>query len=161
MARRSPVRFRTVQAEPVDVRDPEVLDLVHALTAELATGGYTPEETFGYTPEQLERSDVHLVGVRLDGQVVAIGGIELQDACTAELKRMYALPAARGSGAADAVLTSLLGHARAHGVRLVRLETGDQQHAALRFYRRHGFTEVPRFPPYVDSATSICMQRTL
>jgi putative acetyltransferase len=150
-----------VQAEPVDVRYPEVLELVDALTVELAVAGYTPEETFGYTPEQLESEGVHLVGVRVEDRIVAIGGVQLQDGGSAELKRMYALPSARGSGAADAVMTSLLGHARERGVRVVRLETGDQQHAALRFYRRHGFVEVPRFPPYVDSATSICMQRPL
>jgi putative acetyltransferase len=31
----------------------------------------------------------------------------------------------------------------------------------MAFYRRHGFAEVPRFGPYVDSATSVCMQRDL
>jgi hypothetical protein len=38
-----------VQAEPVDVRDPEVLALVQSLTVELAGAGYTPEQTFGYS----------------------------------------------------------------------------------------------------------------
>jgi putative acetyltransferase len=31
----------------------------------------------------------------------------------------------------------------------------------MRFYARHGFEVVPRFGPYVDSATSVCMQRHL
>jgi putative acetyltransferase len=53
----------------------------------------------------------------------------------------------------------LVAYGQVHGAGLLRLETGDRQHAALRFYARHGFTEVPRFPPYVDSETSICMQR--
>jgi putative acetyltransferase len=44
---------------------------------------------------------------------------------------------------------------------VLQLETGDKQHAAVGFYRRHGFAEVPRFPPYVDSATSVCMRRDL
>jgi putative acetyltransferase len=79
----------------------------------------------------------------------------------AELKRMYVVPQRRGSGAADAIMAALVEHARRHGVGVLRLETGDQQHAALGFYRRHGFAEVPRFPPYVASETSICMQREL
>jgi hypothetical protein len=29
----------------------------------------------------------------------------------------------------------------------------------MRVYRRHGFVEVPRFGPYVDSATSVCFER--
>jgi putative acetyltransferase len=74
---------------------------------------------------------------------------------------MYVVPEQRGNGAADAIMRALVEHARRHGVRVLRLETGDQQHAALGFYRRHGFVEVPRFPPYVDSETSICMQREL
>ena len=54
---------------------------------------------------------------------------------------------------------ALLNHAAAHGVVLLRLETGDRQQAAQALYRRHGFVEVPRFGPYVGSATSVCMQR--
>ncbi len=147
------------------MRDPQVLDLVHALDVELSAGGYTEDQTFGYPPEKLERSAVHLVGARTGqehgGHLVGIGGVELGDDGTAELKRMYVAPHARGNGAADAILAALVEHAREHGVRALRLETGDQQHAALAFYRRHGFVEIPRFPPYVDSATSVCMELVL
>ena len=153
----------------VSARDAEVCALLDALTDELALGdytaeqtfGYTAEQTFGYTPAQLEQSGVYLVGVRVAGGLVAIGGIELQPARLAELKRFYVRPAHRGSGVGDALMAGVLEHASAHGVRVVRLETGDRQHAAIRFYRRHGFSETPRFPPYTDSETSICMQRAL
>jgi putative acetyltransferase len=70
-------------------------------------------------------------------------------------------PAHRGQGVADAVIQALVEHAQAHGASAVRLQTGDKQHAAMRFYARHGFAVVPRFGPYVDSATSVCMQRDL
>jgi putative acetyltransferase len=95
------------------------------------------------------------------GRLVGIGGLELQAGATAELKRFYVEPGHRGSGVADAVLGSLLAYGREQGVRVVRLETGDRQHAAVAFYRRHGFVEVPRFPPYLASETSVCMQRDL
>ncbi|MBA3744637.1 MAG: GNAT family N-acetyltransferase [Sporichthya sp.] len=132
-----------------------------ALTADLAGEGYAPEESFGYSVEQLERNGVRLVGVRVGKALVGIGGIELQGGGTAELKRFYVRPEHRGHGVADAIITALLDHARASGASVVRLETGDKQHAAIGFYRRHGFAEVPRFAPYVDSATSVCMQRDL
>ncbi len=74
---------------------------------------------------------------------------------------MYVRPDARGSGTADAIVAALVEHARRHGARTLRLETGDQQHAALAFYRRHRFVEVPRFAPYVDSETSVCMERAV
>jgi len=146
---------------PVSVRDPGVPELVDALTVELAEGGYSDEETFGYSLDQLEASGVHLVGAWLHGTLVGIGGVEIQDGGSAELKRFYVDPAHRGQGVADAVIEALVEHARAHGATTVRLETGDQQHAAMRFYARHGFAVVPRFGPYVDSATSVCMARGL
>ncbi|WP_369130384.1 GNAT family N-acetyltransferase [Modestobacter roseus] len=154
--RRSPV---TVDA--VSVGEPAVLALVEALTIELAGGGYLAEETFGYSPEQLAASGVRLVGARADGVLAGIGGVELQDDGVAELKRFFVLPAHRGTGVADALMAALVDHASAHGVRLLRLETGDRQQAAIRFYRRHGFAEVPRFGPYLASATSVCMARPL
>lgn len=148
-----------ISVAPVDAGNTEVQHLIDALTTELAGGGYTPEQTFGYSTEQLERRRVHLVGAEVAGRLVGIGGLELQDANTAELKRFYVRPGYRGRGVADALLAVLVAYGQVHGAGLLRLETGDRQHAALRFYARHGFIEVPRFPPYVDSETSICMQR--
>ncbi len=150
-----------IAVAPVDLRDPDVLRLVEALTAELAGSGYTPEQTFGYSPEQLERSGVHLVAAEVAGRLVGIGGLELQDGESGELKRFYVRPEHRGSGVADALMAALVAYARQHAVRVLRLETGDRQQAAIAFYRRHGYVEVPRFPPYTDSATSVCMQRDL
>lgn len=144
---------------PVSPRDLGVIALVDALTDELARAGYAPEETFGYSPERMEQAGLHLVGATVDGRLVGIGGLELQPDGGAELKRFFVAPEHRGAGVADAVLTALLEHAAANGVSAVRLETGDRQAAALVFYRRHGFREIPRFGPYVDSATSICLER--
>ncbi|WP_019877822.1 GNAT family N-acetyltransferase [Sporichthya polymorpha] len=150
-----------MNVEEVSPRDPGVAALLEALTADLAGEGYAAEETFGYSVEQLEAQSVHLVGVRVGGTLAAVGGIEIQGAGVAELKRFYVDPAHRGAGLADAVIKALLNHGAGRGVTTVRLETGDKQHAAIAFYRRHGFGEVPRFPPYEASATSVCMQRDL
>ena len=51
---------------------------------------------------------MHLVGVRVDGRLAGIGGVELQDAGVAELKRMYVLPGHRGSRVADALRAALV-----------------------------------------------------
>lgn len=150
-----------VSVAPVGVHDPGVGALIEALTVELACGGYTDEETFGYSAEQLESSGVHLVGARLDGVLVGIGGVEVQDNGYAELKRMYVEPSCRGHGIADAIMAALVEHADERGTTTLRLETGDKQHAAMGFYSRHGFVVVDRFPPYEDSATSVCMARSL
>lgn len=137
------------------------MQLIEALTAELAGEGYTGEQTFGYSVEQLAGSGVQLVGARVAGHLVGIGGLELQGGRVAELKRFYVRPDHRGRGVADALMAALVAHGREHGARVLRLETGDRQHAALRFYARHGFVQVARFPPYVDSESSVCMRRRL
>jgi putative acetyltransferase len=148
-----------VEVVPVGIREPQVVALLDALTSELAVEGYTTEQTFGYTVEQLQSADVYMVGARVDGELFGVGGLELQGDRRGELKRFFVTRERRGTGVADAVLHALLDYARAHELDLVRLETGDKQHAAIAFYRRHGFVEVPRFGPYVTSRTSVCMQR--
>nr|WP_197677195.1 GNAT family N-acetyltransferase [Friedmanniella luteola] len=85
----------------------------------------------------------------------------MQDQGVGELKRFFVRPEQRGTGVADALMAALLARAEASGVQLLRLETGDRQAAARRFYRRHGFAQVPRFAPYEASATSVCLQRVL
>jgi putative acetyltransferase len=148
------------EAVRVELSDPRVLALIGELTSELALSGYTADQTFGYSVEQLELSGVHLVGVAVEGELVGVGGLELQGE-VGELKRFFVVPAHRGSGVADAILAGLLEIARDHDVEVVRLETGDKQGAAIAFYRRHGFAEIPRFGPYVNSATSVCMERRI
>jgi putative acetyltransferase len=150
-----------VLISPVQAQKSEVGALIDALTAELADGGYSPEEMFGYSAERLEQAGVHLVGARVDGALVGIAGVEVESDGLAELKRFYVVPASRGSGVADALIEALVAYAAERGVHTLRLETGLRQHAAMSFYRRHGFREIPRFGPYVDSATSVCLQRDL
>ena len=145
--------------EQVQAQDRDVVALLDALTSELAHGGYSADETFGYSLHQLEQSRVHLVGARVGGKLVGVGGVELDADGSGELKRFYVAPDHRGTGVADVVITALVAHARQRGTKVLRLETGDKQLAAIVFYRRHGFVEIPRFGAYVGSATSVCMQR--
>jgi putative acetyltransferase len=149
-----------MDAMRVEPRDTRVTALLDELTSELALGGYTADQTFGYSIEQLEQTDVHLVGVAVAGQLVGVGGLELQGK-VGELKRFFVAPKHRGAGVADAILAALLEIALARDVEVVRLETGDKQRAAIAFYRRHGFAEISRFGPYVNSETSVCMERRL
>ncbi len=148
-----------IAVEPVTARDQQVRALLEALTTELATGGYTSDQTFGYSTEQIEQSGVQLVGARVAGVLVGVAGLEVQGAGLGELRRFFVRPEHRGTGVADALIAALLAHARAAGVQLLRLETGDKQEAAQAFYRRHGFMQVPRFDAYEASETSVCMQR--
>jgi putative acetyltransferase len=150
-----------VVVAPADPHSPDVAAALTALTAELAEGGYSAEQTFGYSVADLVERGVHLVAARVGGELAGVGGVEVQADGFAELKRFWVDPRRRGSGVADAVMTALLEYARRHGVTTVRLETGDKQAAAIRFYTRLGFEPVDRFPPYEASETSVCLQRRL
>ncbi|WP_435078689.1 GNAT family N-acetyltransferase [Clavibacter michiganensis] len=107
-----------------------------------------------------------LVARDADGTPVGCGGIRPLGARGdgtpwAELKRMYVVPAVRGTGVATAVLPALEETARELGVVDLVLETGPEQPDAMRFYVREGWTEIPRFGAYADSEGSRCYALTL
>ena len=66
-----------------------------------------------------------------------------------------------GSGIADQLLASMEDAARDEGARPVIIHTGDRQHAALKFYDRHGYTPIPVYPPYEDVTYSLCFEKLL
>lgn len=124
----------------------DVKILVAELDRELGAE-YPPEQRHGLTVDAIFQPHVRFFVARLDGVAVACGGIALGDGF-AELKRMYARPDARGSGVAAALLARLEDEARAGGVAVVRLETGDRQRTAIRFYARCGYRPCDAFGAY-------------
>src|SRR5689334_21535629 len=78
-----------------------------------------------------------------EGIAAGCGGLRRLDDATGEVKRMYVSPEHRGTGVADAVLRALEDHARDLGWTRLRLETGDAQPEATRFYTRHGYRPIP------------------
>ncbi|MFT2689247.1 GNAT family N-acetyltransferase [Clavibacter zhangzhiyongii] len=92
---------------------------------------------------------VFLVARDADGTPVGCGGIRPlarppgRGVPWAELKRMYVVPAARGTGVATAVLRALEDAARDLGVVDLVLETGHEQPDAMRFYAARGLDGDP------------------
>lgn len=83
---------------------------------------------------------------------VACAGMVLLPAATAEVRRVYTVPAARGQGVGSLLLRELEARARDLGVTRMRLDTRDDLVEARRMYARHGYEEVPAFndDPHVD-----------
>lgn len=101
-----------------------------------------------------------LVVVYLDDAAMACGAVRLLDAQTAEVKRMYVRPAARGRGLGEALVRTLLAHARALGAERARLDTAPELASAIALYRKLGFTPIPRYlPEQLDDA--VCFERAL
>jgi putative acetyltransferase len=92
---------------------------------------------------------------------VACGGVIRYDETTAEIRRMYVAPSARGKGLSRAVLAALEDEARRLGYEFVRLETGDRQPEAVKLYASSGFEPIPRYGPFVDDPRSVCFEKRL
>jgi GNAT superfamily N-acetyltransferase len=92
------------------------------------------------------------------GAVRLIGGWEV---VTAEIKRMYVAPSARGRGLGGRILTALEAEAEKLGARRLVLETGARQPEAIAVYTRAGFVPIPRFGPYADAPASLCFGKDL
>lgn len=123
---------------------------VRALVAELEevlAAEYPPEQRHGLAIDAIFQPHVRFFVARLDDRAVGCGGVALFSNF-AEVKRMYVQPGARGRGIADAVLARVEAEARSVGVPVLRLETGDRQLAAMRFYERAGFRRCAAFGAY-------------
>lgn len=95
------------------------------------------------------------------GQPLGCGGLRRLGDATAEVKRIYVLPYARGSGVATAILTALEYRARAAGYEVITAEAGSAQPDGRRFYQHGGYTVVPNFGPYAGLAGSVCFAKRL
>lgn len=122
---------------------------------------YPAEENFILPLEALEKPGVTVFVSRTDGVALGMAALVVGADGEAELKRMFVSDAARGQGLARALLAAVEEHARGAGVRVIRLETGDQSLAALGLYEKVGFRRIPLFGEYVGSASSICMEKAL
>jgi GNAT superfamily N-acetyltransferase len=80
---------------------------------------------------------------------------------TAEVKRMYVTPRARGRGLARVVLAHLERTAAAAGAEAMVLETGDEQPEAIALYESSGYTRVVDFGHYAWSPKSRCFGKLL
>ena len=83
--------------------------------------------------------------VERDGRVLGGAGVAPLaggDAGVCELRKMYFLPEARGSGAGAAMMARCLDAARGFGFRQCYLETLTGMDAAMRLYERSGFRRI-------------------
>lgn len=133
---------------PTTWSDPRVQVLSRAQQAELRAR-YDGRGESG-TPPTADDVAVVLLLSDDDGTVVGCGALRPLGPATAELKRMYVTPAARGRGLSRWVLTGLETTARERGWTTLRLETGPLQLEAIALYERSGYRPIAAFGHYVD-----------
>lgn len=148
--------------ESVRLDDPAIVALTTASISEIDErhggdpGSGPPPRVQDFVPP-----DGAFLLARLDSLPVGCGGFSRFDGHTAELRRMYVVPEARGRAVGKALVTWLLEAARDAGYSRVRLETGNRQNEALGLYRSVGFSPIPCWGPYADDPKSRCFELDL
>ncbi|MFM2088465.1 MAG: hypothetical protein RLZZ237_3334 [Pseudomonadota bacterium] len=95
-----------------------------------------------------------------NGLAVACGAIVVTPEF-GEIKRMYLHPDSRGLGLAQRLLAVLEAQALERGCRLLTLETGIHQPAAIALYARHGYQRRGPYGGYPDDPFSVFMEKPL
>ncbi|MEU9960371.1 GNAT family N-acetyltransferase [Streptomyces sp. NPDC050982] len=148
---------------------PDAVKLNDQVQAEYAVrygdeGDVTPLDASMFAPPV----GLYLMAYDAQGHPVATGGWRTQDENDegysdgdAELKRMYVVEEARGSGLARRILAALEDDARAAGrIRMV-LETGDKQPEAIALYASSGYEPCVKFGHYRFHKDSRCFAKLL
>ncbi len=78
-----------------------------------------------------------------------------------EIKSLFVAPDARGAGVGAAILAAIETEARTRSLPCLRLETGPGLDAAIRLYRRAGYSVREPFGGYGDDPLSLFMEKSL
>jgi len=148
--------YRVTAADPKEPGATALLNASRALMQSL----FPPEDNFFLDTDALCTPDIRFFVATRAGETIGTGALALREGY-GEVKSMFVSEAARGQGVAEALLARIEAEARANGLPLLRLETGDRLGSALRLYARHGFVRCEPFGDYPDAASSVFMEKSL
>lgn len=148
----------TITEEPP--RQPEILRLLEMSDA-YAASLYPAESNHLVDVSTLEQPTVSFFVARCDGAVVGCCALVEADDGTAEIKRMFVDPEARGLKVGKRLLQALERHGGALGLDMIRLETGIHQPEAIGLYKTAGYVERPPFGHYQPDPLSLFMEKAL
>lgn len=156
-----------VDIRPERADHPQVIALLDALDRYLGEL-YEPEANHILSVQDLLAPEVTFLVARKGGHIVGTGAVRTMpgEADTAgraygEIKRMYVDPAQRGQRIGERLLQHLEHTLRERGLTQALLETGEDQHAAVRLYERCGYVRRSAFGGYPDNGLSVFMQKVL
>lgn len=142
-----------------DPRSPEGRALLGASHAFLRAK-YPPEANHFLGVDALAEPHVAFLVAEEGGEALGCVALARLDGY-GEVKSLWVDPARRGAGTGAALMDALERLARAQGIAVLRLETGDDLWEARRLYRRHGFAERGPFGDYGAGRHSVFMERRL
>lgn len=148
----------TIAQEPP--RQPEILRLLDMSDA-YAASLYPEESNHLVDVPALEQPGVSFFVARFDGAVVGCCALVEAGDGSAEIKRMFVDPLARGLKVGKRLLQALEEHGDGRGLILIQLETGIHQPEAIGLYRSAGYIERPPFGSYRSDPLSLFMEKAL
>jgi ribosomal protein S18 acetylase RimI-like enzyme len=159
-------RVTELEIRRVPITHPDAQQLIDEVQAEYVLRYGGPDES-PIHPTHFEPPDGSFFVGYLDGRPVATGawrrsGVEaFGTTATAEIKRMYVVPAARAAGHARRMLAHLERSAAASGAEALVLETGEAQPEAIALYESSGCVRIPSFGYYKDGPLNRCFGKLL
>ena len=142
-----------------DPREPGAAALLresHALMMKL----FPAEANHHLSIDSLCGSDITFLTATRSGSVLGTGALADRKVY-GEVKSVFVASDARGAGIGAAILAALEAEACARSFSCLRLETGPGLDAAIRLYRRAGFSIRGPFGSYRDDPLSIFMEKSL
>lgn len=162
MSSGSPLRI-----EPARLTDDDAVTLVAQVQAEYTVLYGGPDDSLAVDEVFDPPHGAFFIGY-VDGLPVTMGGWRRRDDVpvfgrdrSAEIKRMFVVPAARRRGHARMVLRHLEETARAAGAEAMILETGTMQPEAIALYEAEGYRLIDDFGHYSWSPLSRCFGKPL
>jgi GNAT superfamily N-acetyltransferase len=154
---RSPSDRWELALRPIAVEYDEAAELIAELDADLAVRYGSDDDPVLAHPEEFVAPHGRFFVVNEQDRPLACAGIRRIAPGTAELKRMYVRPTARGRGLARLLLATCERAAADLGFDELWLETGDAQPEAVALYLSAGYEPVPAFGQYQHSPRSITL----
>lgn len=151
------MRIEINQETPLQPRIYELIEQSNAYMASL----YPATSNHLVSLESLAQDKVTFLVARVDGEIQGCCALVESGDGTAEIKRMFVLPSARGLGLGKALLEQVFARGRELNLSHIRLETGISQPEAIGLYRKAGFEEITAFAPYLPDALSMFMEKPL
>lgn len=145
---------------PEPPRQAQVIALLRQADDYLA-GLYPPESNHLMDIASLEQPGIAFFVARVGGEAMGCCAMVPAGDGTAEIKRMFVAPQARGQRLGRQLLETLEQHAQRCGTRALRLETGIYQPEALGLYRSSGYREIGPFGSYLPDPLSLFMEKRL
>ncbi len=131
-----------IAEQPYD--DPAGRVLVADYVAEIRAmyPDWTPDVPPRLMPEDVEPPSGRWIVAYRDGHAVGCAALKRLDGNTAEIKRVYVAPEARGHGVARALLARLEEIARDVGYARLRMDTGARQPASVALFGTAGYEQI-------------------